>query len=211
VAIAEIYLQRQPAPDAVVGSSLGHYSALVMLKSLEYESTIKLMQQCGNVYDEHFQQYTTIITQRLAKDQLPGYLGELLKELLFVFDYSDGTSFTGLKNKIELIKTGLLAQGLKVEETTCLRLPFHSEQLQQAETATRVLIEAVPIQSPKAPFYSTFSVATIAEPAEIKLALKYLLSSPHLLYQTYLILKTAGYRNFVHMKPFAAVERAEIT
>lgn len=210
VAIAEVYQQQNPAPDAVLGSSLGHYSALVMLGSLKYEATIKLMQQCGAIYDNFFQQYSTIVTQLLPLEQSTRYFGDLLEGLLLVCDYSDGTAFTGPREIIEQISARLFNLGFKSTEQTCLRLPFHSDRLQEAEKATHSIIEAAAILPPSSPLYSTFAATAITEPEEIKNALKHLLSSPHLLYRTYLLLKNIGYRDFIHMRSFNAVKKLEI-
>jgi len=198
VSHGEYYWRAHQVPDMVVSSSIGHYGGLVLTGSLKYKAALDVLKQSGEIFDQHFSDYMTILVEGASYNSLVSLFAK--QEDIAVLNYKDGIGITFPKQLFNEVTRDVTATGTQWQEAP-LRLPYHTPYVLGAEAATRDIIEELEIETPQLPFMTTSYAKFISLPSEIKSLLKVMIASRNDILKTRVMMKREGVTQRVYIGP----------
>ena len=198
VGVGSYHMQRFGDPDVIVGSSFGHYAALVMAGALDYQATLELVKRNGQVIDQYFSNHSTFLVSGIPLKSLKRICAGLPGEAVHTA-YSDGFAITAPWDALDDLFRRVEEEGGESEQIP-LRLKYHSPFMREAEILTHPHFAALRIRSPKNPFLSAFCADFVSAPERILYVLKHRTSRPNYLEESVSVLIKLEISHIVHMQ-----------
>jgi malonyl CoA-acyl carrier protein transacylase len=184
--------------DVIVGSSYGHYAALVMAGALDYAAALSAVKNIGTCIDEYFSSHITLLTNGIPYDTLQAFISNLPRASLI--DYTDGFAITTPQETREALGAFIQDQGGRWQSTP-LRLKYHSGTLSEIEHLIKPEILKLDLGTPRLPIISTSIAGYVANRTLLRQILVGLFSEPIQLEETVAFMAREKLEK-VHINPY---------
>lgn len=173
--------ESQGPPMGVAGHSLGEFSALVVNKTLDFESGLRLVQTRANAMQTACEMQPSIMAAIVGlDDQVIEEICAGIDELVVPANYNcpgqlviSGT-IEGVDKAIELCK----AAGAKIAVKIAVGGAFHSPLMEPAKKELEAVIAQTKFHEPICPIYQNVNALAVSDPEQIRQNLNLQLTSP---------------------------------
>ncbi|MEO7176286.1 MAG: ACP S-malonyltransferase [Saprospiraceae bacterium] len=173
--------ESQAPPMGVAGHSLGEFSALVVNKTLDFESGLRLVQTRANAMQSACEMQRSIMAAIVGlDDQIIEEICAGIDQLVVPANYNcpgqlviSGT-IAGVDEAIELCKKA----GAKIAVKIAVGGAFHSPLMEPAKKELEAVIAQTKFHEPICPIYQNVNALAISDPEQIRQNLNLQLTSP---------------------------------
>ena len=161
--------------ETVLGHSLGEYSSLCSINSIDLESTAKILRIRGNAMQNAVKNLDTrmIAVIGLNLDEIEKELDKLKNQSDFKCEIANDNCpgqviLSGIKESVNLISDRLRDIGARSIVDLKVSAPFHCFLMRPASDIMKSALSSVPIVAPKTKFISNVSANYEKDPKNIK-------------------------------------------
>ena len=155
-----------PEANYVAGHSLGEYSAMVAVGSLDLEDALRLVRRRGELMQEHGAGAMAAILGLPATD-----VAEIAREAgaeVANYNAPDQTTVSGTEEAVAAAISLAKERGAKRGIRLPVSAAFHSSLMAPAAEGMRPLIEAVDIRPARVPLVANVDARLLQEPADLR-------------------------------------------
>lgn len=184
-------------PAMVAGHSLGEYSALVAAGVLELKDAVPLVELRAKAMQDAVPAGEGAMAAILGMDAgtvkaicTESAQGQAVQAVNF--NSPEQTVIAGHKAAVERAAEGCKAKGAKRAVMLPVSAPFHSSLMQPAAERLQAALAGLSFNAPRIPVVNNVDVATVADPADIKVALVRQAAAPVRWVETMRAIQAAG-------------------
>jgi len=191
-------------PDVLVGHSLGQYAALVVARSMEFETAVKLVAERGRLMQEAVPAGVGAMAAVLGLDcdTVSAICQRVVAGVVEVACHNGPaqTVISGAVAAVEEAAKECEEQGAAIVPLA-VSAPFHCQLLTSMVSSFADLVEAAPIAAPRLPVIDNVTGRALADAADVKRSLVEQVVSPVLFYESMRAVRDEGVRRFVQCGP----------
>ncbi len=205
VAVGRVLRKLGRTPNAVVGHSLGAYSALVEAKVLTFEDALRLVRRRGELMESSGQGKGSMavilgLDEDKVREACAQASGEEIVEPANV-NCPGQIVISGNTQAVHLACEKAKALGAKRAMLLPVSGPFHSSLMKPAAEEFQKILASVPFREPQVPYYSDIDAVEIKDPIAIRESLVRQLLAPVQWINVVKTLSAHGMDSFLEVGP----------